>query len=48
MAVRERQTRMTMNAVAPTKGDNEFMAKRVQAFLREIGADKGDITVKSD
>jgi hypothetical protein len=39
---------MTMSAVMPTKGDNEFAARRVQAFLREIGADKGDITVKSD
>jgi hypothetical protein len=48
LAARERQTRMTMSTVVPTKGDNEFMAKRVQAFLREIGADKGDITVKSD
>jgi hypothetical protein len=48
VAVRERQTRMTMRAVAPTRGDNGFMAKRVQAFLREIGADKGNITMKSD
>ena len=48
LAARERQTRMTMSTVAPTKGDNEFLARRVQAFLREIGADKGDITVKSD
>ena len=39
---------MTMSTAVPTKGDNEFTAKRVQAFLREIGADKGDITMKSD
>ena len=48
LAARERQTRMTMSTAVPTKGGNEFMAKRVQAFLREIGADKGDITMKSD
>ena len=48
LAVRERQTKMTMSAVTPTKGENEFLARRVQAFLKEIGADKGNITVKSD
>ena len=48
LVVRERRTRMTMSSVTPTKGDNEFLAKRLMAFLREIGADKGDIVVKTD
>ena len=48
LVVRERSTRMTMSAVAPTKSSGEFLAKRVCAFLREIGADKGDITIKTD
>ena len=39
LAARERVTRMTMSAVAPTKGgkDKQFLAKRVQALLRDIG-----------
>jgi hypothetical protein len=48
LAVRERTTRMTMSAVAPSKGEQQFLAKRVQAFLKEIGADTGDITLRSD
>ena len=45
---RERATRMTASTVLPTKGCDEFAAKRMMAFLREIGADKGHITMKSD
>ena len=48
LVARERITRMTLSAVAPTKSSGEFLAKRVCAFLREIGADKGDITMKTD
>ena len=48
LAARERTTRMTMSTVAPSKGKRQFLARRVQAFLREIGADTGDITLKSD
>ena len=48
LVVRERKTRMTMSSVAPSKSSGEFLAKRVLAFMREIGADKGDITVKTD
>ena len=48
LAARERTTRMTMSTVAPSKGERQFLARGVQAFLREIGADTGDITLKSD
>ena len=48
LAARERTTRMTMSTVAPSKGERQFLARRVQAFLKEIGADTGDITLKSD
>ena len=37
-----------MSTVAPSKGERQFLARRVQAFLKEIGADTGDITLKSD
>ena len=39
LAARERTTRMT--TVAPSKGERQFLARRVQAFLKEIGADTG-------
>jgi hypothetical protein len=48
LVVRERLTRMTMCTATPTKTTGEFIAKRVVAFLREIGGDHVDITVKSD
>ena len=37
LAARERTTRMTVSTVAPSKGEWQFLAGRVQAFLREIG-----------
>ena len=48
LAARGRATRMTMSTVAPSKGERQFLARRVQTFLKEIGADTGDITLKSD
>ena len=47
LAARERTTRMTVSTVAPSKGEQQFLARRVQAFLKEIGADTGDITLKA-
>jgi hypothetical protein len=37
-----------MSAVSPSQGEQQFVSKRVQAFLRDIGADAGDITLESD
>ena len=48
LEARERTTRMTMSTVAPSKGERQFLARRVQAFLKEIGAGTCDITLKSD
>jgi len=45
---RERDTRMTLASTVPSKSTGEFAAKRVVAFLREIGCEQGDIIVKSD
>ncbi len=48
LVVRKGQTRMTLSSGVPSKSNGEFMAKRVVAFMREIGIDKGDITAKTD
>ena len=48
LVVRERWTRMTMSSATPSKSTGGFIAKRVVAFLREIGAEQGDLIVKSD
>ena len=48
LVARDRGTKMTMSSVAPSKTCGEFIAKRVVAFMKEIGADQGDITIKSD
>ena len=48
LAARERTTSMTMSTVAPSKGERQFLARRVQAFLKETGAGTCDITLKSD
>lgn len=40
--------KMTMSDVAPSKGESEFLARRAQAFLQEIGPDKGAMTLRSD
>ena len=41
-------TRMAMSSATPSKSTGGFIAKRVVAFLREIGAEQGDLIVKSD
>ena len=48
LVARERRTRMTLASVAPSKAHNEFLAGRIQAFLRELGLDRGDLVVKTD
>ena len=48
LVARDRGTKMTVSSVAPSKTCGEFIAKRVVAFMKEIGADQGDITIKSD
>jgi hypothetical protein len=49
LCARERDTRMTMATVAPSKSSTgAFIARRAAAFLREIGCEQNDIIVKSD
>jgi hypothetical protein len=45
---RERGTIITLSSTVPSKSTGEFAAKRVVAFLREIGCEQGDIIVKTD
>ncbi len=44
---RGRRTKMTMSTGAPCKSSGEFLGRRVVAFLKEIGGDQGDITIKT-
>ncbi len=39
---------MMMAAAMPSKSTGNFIAKRVVAFVREIGCEQGDVTLKSD
>ena len=48
LVARDRVTRMTMSTVLASKTKGVFIAKRVVAFMREIGCQQGDITVKTD
>ncbi len=45
---RERKTRMTLSSAVPSKTTGEFAAKRVVAFMREIGCEQGDVVIKTD
>ena len=46
LVARERNTRMTMASVVPYKSTGT--AKRVVAFMREVGCEQGDVTMKTD
>lgn len=48
LAVRTRQAKMPMSAVTPPQGGNKLLACRVQRYLKELGANAGNITAKSD
>jgi hypothetical protein len=48
LVVRERQTRMTMAAAVPSKSIGTYIARRVVAFMQEVGCEQLDIVVKSD
>ncbi len=46
--MKERITKMLMGSAVPSKSTGTFIAKRVVAFLREVGLENGDIITKSD
>ena len=48
LVVREVASRMTLATVVPLKSTGAFVAKRVVAFLREIGCEQCDLVAKSD
>ena len=49
IVVRERSSRMTMATVVPLKGaSNEFVARRVLAFIKELGLETSPLVLKSD
>ena len=49
LVARERESKMTMATVVPMKGGSiEYPAKRVLAFLKEIGQETNDCVLKSD
>ena len=48
LVAREALTRMTLAMVVPNKGANQYVAKRVVAFLTEVGCVHKDVIVKSD
>ena len=48
MVVRERLTKMMMASVVPTKSTGTFIAKRIVAFMKEVGCEHADVTMKSD
>ncbi len=48
LVVRGRRARLTISTRVPSKSNGEFLAKRALAFMREIGAGKGDIMAKTD
>ena len=49
LVVKDRDTRTIMSSVVPVKGTrDDFVAKRVRAFIRELGFEHVDLTLKSD
>ena len=48
LAVKERGTRMMMAMAIPAKGADVHVAKRVVAFMREVGCEQGDVVIHSD
>ena len=49
VAAKHIQTKSLMASVVPAKrATHEFPAKRVRAFLKEMGLEHGDVVIKSD
>ena len=48
IAVKERDSGMLMGAALPTKTTGSYVSQRVMAFMKEVGVEYGDLTVKSD
>lgn len=48
LVIREAVSKMTLSAAVPRKTVGTFVAKRVLAFMEEVGCLHGDVVVKSD
>ena len=48
LVVKERKSGALMASVVPSKSTGEFIARRVVAFMKEVGCAHGDINIKSD
>lgn len=48
LAAKERRSKMVMASVVPKKTTGTFIAKRVLAFMKEVGVEYGDLVVKTD
>ena len=48
IVVRERTTKMTMAAAMPDKSSGTHIAKRIAAFMKEVGVGLGDVVIKTD
>ena len=48
LVAKERSSKMTLATVLPSKASWSFAARRTVAFMREIGCEFGDMTIKSD
>ena len=47
LVAKERSTRMCMTAATPRKTTGDYIAKRLMAFLKEVGCAVGDMTIKA-
>ncbi len=48
VVVKETSSKAVMASAAPKKSSGDFIARRVVAFMKEMGCDRGQVTVKSD
>ena len=48
LVAQDRETRMKLASAMPGKSTGNFIAKRILAFMREVGCEHGPVTVKSD
>ena len=48
LVAQNRENKMKLASAMPGKNTGKFIAKRIAAFMREVGCEHGPITVKSD
>ena len=48
LVAKDRATKMMMSTRLPTKTTGKYVAKRVMAFMKEVGCEHGDMVHKAD